>query len=518
MSWCFWRKPALPSAQPPAAPTPEPRRRGISYDFLARARSAPATTPQATPYAHTPPVPGVLPASAGTGLAQDEAIGSLYGYAGGFEFEGERQAWLGYPYLAELAQRPEYRQVVETIAKAKTRKWIKLHAAGGEELHDVVAGIDAEMRRLGAQQMFNHADEVAGYFGRSHIFLDTGKDDADELCMPLITAAAKLEIGGLKALRIVEPIWTYPASYNSTNPLRRDFYRPPAWYVNGTLVDASRLLTFIPRPVPDLLKPAYQFGGLSLSQMIKPAVDSWLRTVGAIDDLVVSFSTMVLATDLGTGLTGGDGNDLFARVDAFNITRSNRGCMVIQRGPPGEAETLDNVSTPLGGLDALQSQRQERIASSAQLPMVWYAGLQPQGLNASDEGGLRVFADRIHAQQEQDFDIPLKRLIDLIQLSLFGKIHPGITHTYEPLFEMDETTRAAIRKVDAETASLHIGDGVVTNEEERERLANDENSPYAGLTGPAPEAPQEAEAHEAQNDLTRGAKVGDEPEERDVAA
>ena len=39
-------------------------------------------------------------------------------------------------------------------------------------------------------------------------------------------------------------------------------------------VHASRLMTTIPFPVSDLLKPAYSFGGLSLIQMGKPYVDN----------------------------------------------------------------------------------------------------------------------------------------------------------------------------------------------------------------------------------------------------
>jgi hypothetical protein len=43
-------------------------------------------------------------------------------------------------------------------------------------------------------------------------------------------------------------------------------------------VHRSRLLTFIGRELPDILKPAYAFGGLSMSQMLKPYVDNRLRS------------------------------------------------------------------------------------------------------------------------------------------------------------------------------------------------------------------------------------------------
>ncbi|MGF6605041.1 hypothetical protein P3T23_009802, partial [Paraburkholderia sp. GAS448] len=47
-----------------------------------------------------------------------------------------------------------------------------------------------------------------------------------------------------------------------------------------------------------MLKPAYAFGCLSLSQIAKPYVDNWLRTRQSVSDLLHSFSTMVLKTNL----------------------------------------------------------------------------------------------------------------------------------------------------------------------------------------------------------------------------
>src|SRR5579872_3914651 len=44
----------------------------------------------------------------------------------------EGLGFLGYPYLAELSQRGEYRRAVEIIAKEMTRKWVKFTVADGE--------------------------------------------------------------------------------------------------------------------------------------------------------------------------------------------------------------------------------------------------------------------------------------------------------------------------------------------------------------------------------------------------
>ena len=52
---------------------------------------------------------------------------------------------------------------------------------------------------------------------------------------------------------------------------------------------ASRLLTIIPFPVSDLLKPAYSFGGVPLIQMGKPYVDNWLNARQAVADILQGY-------------------------------------------------------------------------------------------------------------------------------------------------------------------------------------------------------------------------------------
>src|SRR5262249_33762457 len=141
----------------------------------------------------------------------------------------------------------------------------------------------------------------------------------------------KIGRNGLKEVRVIEPIWVYPMVYNAVNPLLGDFYKPQAWYVMGAQVHASRLIPFVGRPVPDLLKPSYAFGGLALSQMAEPYVDIWLNTRQSVADLIHSFSVMVLMTDLATILQPGNAGALLARAALFNALRDNQGLMVVNK-------------------------------------------------------------------------------------------------------------------------------------------------------------------------------------------
>jgi hypothetical protein len=274
-----------------------------------------------------------------------------------------------------------------------------------------------------------------------------------------------------------EATWTYPQRFNSTNPLKADWYRPDTWFVMGQAVHASRLLTFVGREVPDILKPAYAFGGLSLSQMAKPYVDNWLVTRQSVQDIIRSFTVFVLKTNMSAVLQGGGGDDVFRRVDMFNATRDNRGTMVLDK----ETEEFANVSASLGSLDHLQAQALEHICAVSRIPLVKYTGISPSGLNASSDGELRCWGDLVHSEQESLFRPNLTRILGFVQLSLFGEVDPDITFEFLPIYELTEKEKAELRATEAATGKTLIEVGAISQGEERARVAHDPETPYAGL-------------------------------------
>jgi uncharacterized protein len=395
--------------------------------------------------------------------------------------------FLGYPYLAELAQRPEYRIISETIATEATRKWIKFKGTGKEDKTEKIKQLTDYLDGLQARDHYADLATQDGFFGRSHLFHEFGgkdfDDDPEELLVPIGNGRDAMSKGKvnkenpLTRLKTVEAVWTYPQTYNAINPLKKDWYNPQNWYVMGKQIHCSRLLTFIGHPVPDLLKPAYSFGGLSLSQMAKPYVDIWLTTRQSVADLIHSFSVMVLMTDLQTILQPGNANGLIARAALFNALRDNQGLMVVNK----TSEDFKNVSASLSGLHELQAQAQEHMASVARIPLVKFTGISPTGLNASSEGEMRAFYDTIAAYQNKFMRPNLTKTIDFAMLSLWNEVDQEITYDFEPLWEMTEKERGEKKKADAETGQIHIDSGVISPAEERQRIINDPDSAYQGL-------------------------------------
>ena len=442
----------------------------------------PAESVASSPFEIYKPMPGVIP-DGGRTMAMDSNIGNAYTWAQQMSsIYDEGLQFLGYQQLSAMSQRAEYRRPAEIIAREMTRKGWKLQVTGEDDKSKKIDAIEEEFDRLKLTHTITKAVEQDGLFGRSQIFLDLGDDTASpdgrkELITPLKLDDRKLGKGAIKRLTVIEPLWTYPNDYNSNNPFDPTFFKPQTWFVMGTEIHATRLLTIIGRPVSDLLKPAYAFGGLSLTQMAKPYVDNWLRTRQSVSDLLHSFSVMGLKTNLGEILNGGAAEMLRKRVQLFNQTRDNRGLMVLDK----ETEELFNVSTSLGSLDHLQAQAQEHQSAVTGIPLSILLGITPSGLNASSEGEIRTFYAWVHAQQESVLGEPLNYILKAVQLSLFGEIDPKITLAFEPLWAMDDKELAEVRKTEADTDAIYLQQGVITQQESRARLAGQEDSPYMGL-------------------------------------
>jgi hypothetical protein len=491
---------------------------------LARAKNRgpefdPFRLPQFPPKA-MPPKDLQMAMDEGISWASNQWAGDVIG-----SISAEGLQFLGYPFLSELALRPEYRVISETIADDATRKWIDFDVSGGEADEDrrkekededqaalrgkPVSADERKGRRedrvkkAGKSDMIKelHDDQARlelrdhmyticrddGFFGRSHLFLNFGVDldgAGDKELMTSVgngrdkISASKVKKGSFESVKPIEAAWSYPTTYNAQNPLKYDWYNPQVWYVMGKQLHLSRLPTFIGHVVPDLLKPAFSFGGLSLSQMAKPYVDIWLTTRESVGALIHSFSVMVLMTDMQTILQSGGGPEgVLLRVAMFNALRDNQGTFVLNKA----TEDFKNVSASLSGLHELQAQAQEHMMSVVRIPDIKFTGINPSGLNASTDGTMRAYYDTITAYQNRFMRPNLTRVVNFQQLSLFGRVDEEIIFDFEPLWEMSKKEEAELQKMDGERHQIYVDMGAIAPAEVRGIAIADPKLPYGDL-------------------------------------
>jgi phage-related protein (TIGR01555 family) len=396
---------------------------------------------------------------------------------------GPGLAFLGFPYLAELQQITEYRTPCESLATEMTRRWGKLKNVGKSDLTEKITEVTRCMTDMNVREAFRWAAYMTESFGRSHIYVSIkGQDDDRNRQLPL----TEIKQGDLLGFRTVEPYWVTPYAWNATHPERPDFYKPSSWFMLGRKTHATRLLTFIFREVPDLLKPAYSFGGISMTQLMMPYVNRWLRTAKNVNDLINIFSIVTLSTDLSALLKAPVGKGLAERLQGFTQTRDNRGVMVINKG----TEELAVNEASLASLDKLQAQAQEHMATPARMSLLKFFGITPSGLNATAEPEINAQNDYVHSMQEHGFNLHMKIVLILIQMHLYGKVEKDLIWEWLNLFEPNGKEKAEIRAADAQRDGVYIEKNVISPDEVRNRLRLDPESGYDGLEGDAPE-PQE---------------------------
>lgn len=489
----------MPGAKPSTADLEIFLNRLMSFDARGNAPRRPFGPPELPK--------GVIPKGARNCLALDSGAGLSYNYLNAMGGEWCGLGFPGYPYLSNLVQRSEYRAPVETIADEMTREWLEFTGLDDVKKKE----LEEAFTEFQVRECVREAIEQDNTFGCSQIGINIRGQDTDKRRQqPLIVddKGATIAKGSLLGFKTVEPVWVTPMAYNSNNPMAPDFYKPSVFYVMGRPTHATRLLRMISRPVPDILKPSYNFGGISTSQLIEPYVTRWLKTVDSVNRLISNFSIIMLKTNLLSSIADDDEEGqagLLKRMAIFTRMRDNQGLFAVDK----DGEEMEAINVSLASLDKLQAQAQEHMAAPTHIPLVKLTGITPAGLNANSDGEIKVFYDFIGAQQENVATPVVRTMFKLIQLHLWGKVDPKAGFKWVPLDSPTDKEMSEMRKADGDRDTAYVGAGIVSPDEVRNRLRSDPNSGYTGLEGEAPMAPDLLE-----NEQTH--KLGEKGKEADA--
>lgn len=390
----------------------------------------------------------------------------------------EATGWPGFQTLGLLAQLPEYRNMHERLADEVVRTWGKVTSTSKDEAAaEKITHLHQCLDRFNVRSLIRQAVVHDQAYGGAHVFprlKDAGVDVPADT--PLLLSPAFVKKGCLESFTCVEPMWVTPLAYNASDPTKPNFYKPSSWMMLSVTVSASRLYTLISRPVSDLLKAAYSFRGISITQMALPSVDNWLRTRQSVSDTVKQFSITYLKTDMSQQMAPGGAQSLMDRAQLFNLMRDNRNLGVVDK----DSEDFAQINTPLSGLDTLQAQAQEQLSAISHQPLVVAFGITPAGLNANSDGEIRVWYDYVAGYQSHNVTPLMQWILQLVQLSEFGEIDGGLSWEWAPLYELTDVELAEVRNKNAQTDLTYTEMGAISTAIVQERLAADPLSGYAG--------------------------------------
>lgn len=375
------------------------------------------------------------------------------------------------------------------MADEMTRNWIEVKSK--EEGDPVIEQMEQALEKYDVKRLIHEAVKQDSMFGVAHIYVDVGvNQDNAELATPLFLDPRKIQKGSLKGLRVVDPTWIYPAMYNTRWPLADDFYKPRAWFVMGQTVDESRFIDIISRPVPDILKPSYNFGGLSLTQLMEDYVIDWREAKKNVIKILRTLRMRALKTDMEARLQ--EPGQFDKRIKLFTQYQDNFGVWALDL-----SEDLLHMQTSLSELSNLLSNYQDQMCIPARITNLKLLGNAPAGLNASGDAELETWHETISGMQERDIRRALENIFKIIQLSEFGEIKENIFFEFRPLDELSEKEKAEICEIRVRTVTNASDSQLVNSEEGRDALNSIEGAGFENLDGDyEPEEDEESESRQ----------------------
>ena len=117
-------------------------------------------------------------------------------------------------------------------------------------------------------------------------------------------------------------------------------------------------------------------------------------------------------------------------------------------------------SYSFGGIPEILEKMMLRLAAAARIPVSLLMGQAPAGMNATGESDIRFFYDQIKAEQEF-----LKSKIEHLVKIILGDEKALITIEFPALWQMTETQKLELKRLEAEIDRIYLQEGVLLPEE-----------------------------------------------------
>lgn len=342
------------------------------------------------------------------------------------------------------------RKVIDVPPFDMTREWRRWHADPAQ-----IAAIEAEEARLGVQRKVARALRLARLYGGAALVLGAGDGDPAQPLPPLGR-------GALRYLHVMHRWEIVPGEID------RDVLSPgfgePGWYqvasaastgaggagAGGVQLHPSRVVRLSGAELPD--GPGADGWGDSVLQAVMDAIrQAGLATQGVATLIHEAKLDVIRIPQLTQNLAQAD----YAKrlVDRFTLANTMKGlvnALVIDK-----EEEWDRKQLSFAQLPEIMQQYLQIAAGAADIPATRLLGQAPAGLNATGEGDIRNYYDRIAAEQRVMLGPALRRLDEALILSALGTRPPEIRCEWAPLWQLGATDRAEISLKKAQATEIY---------------------------------------------------------------
>lgn len=394
--------------------------------------------------------------------------------------------FIGYQLCAMLSQHPIIKKCCSKPAKDAIRKGYDITINDGKEIEPDILGdirkLDKEYQFKKNMQEFVTKGKIFGI--RVCIFL-VDSDDPDYYKKPFNIDSVKP--GSYRGISQVDPYWItpQPSDENTSNPASQHFYEPDWWQVNGKIYHRTHLAIYREDDdeLPDVLKPTYVYGGVSVPQKIYNRVYAAERTADEAPLLALTKRTKVYKTDLSQAIS--KGQEFWQKIVNWVGFSNNHGVQCI-----GLDDDIQQLDTNLADLDNVIMTQYQLVCAYASMQGVNLLETSPKGFNATGENEESNYHETLEGLQDQLNVLcygHYKRMIKSEIMPKFGVNQFDVDIIWKPLDSMTAKEEAEVNNIKADTDVKLSQAGTIDGNDSRDRIIADPNSGYSGISSGAPE-------------------------------
>ena len=356
-------------------------------------------------------------------------------------------------------------------------------------------------------KMFDKASEKMGFLKKCEQLLIDSRQFGVGYALPIIDdpeydLSQPFNIDGIKqgtykGIKIIDPFWMRPmlTTESAYDVSSINFFEPDFYTIgNNQNIHKSHLIKIIYKEVPDVLKPTYYYGGMSLTQMIYEQVFLAEKTSIEAPKLVQNKRLLVMNGSLEESVRNTDrfNNRMRAFLEAYN----NYGVYLTDIN-----QNVQQIETSLVEFPELISTQYLLIAAIAEIPYTKFLATTPKGFNTTGDYETKSYIQMLQTIQQQITPL-VRRHIDLLSMSLYGK-RQNISFEFNEIDMPSEQENAQVNSLEIQNINSLLESGIISPDEARKWLKMDDNG---GFTWIDDEIPEDAQMMKEMENAGNGTK------------
>lgn len=340
------------------------------------------------------------------------------------------------------------RRVIDTPIDDATSKGRIIKSVHAEEYTD----LESEYDLMGVAA---EAQRWADLYGGAGILVLTGQPLSEPLDLRRVKKGTQIKF------LVFDNVDLVPFYSQIWDPLAADYMQPSHYLITSgsARIHPSHIIKVIGRKMPR--RETIQLNGWGVSELhacMKEFV-AIAEAKGGLTQMMSEANVDVFfAKKLWDKLATDEYANVIARYQHMNSIKSNFNALVMDK----EIEGYERKSLELNGAAAMMETFMTWVSGAAQMPITKIFGTSAKGMNATGEGDLTNYYDRLHQIQRNKLAPILKQLDMFVCLAHFGQMPKDFDYQWNPLMQPDELQKAQSEKLQTDKSLALHAEGIIT--------------------------------------------------------